>query len=189
MRYHMHRIEGPRLWRRDESLRPLRHDDFSLGCPFERRRINATEFTAPPLTSGSLRGAISEPVLPHHRTHEFWRRLRKRIGTKQRQYVRSTVEKLFFRSNHERILAPRSERGEPQVPFEPRLIRSVNSRRFLQILWLCGEKIDDPVRAVIRTLKFNLVPRPCHPPEKSIRVCNSKRVQRCHRRGRQWQSW
>ena len=98
----------------------------------------------PPISRLALRPHVREPVLINYRAHFSRRRASKRIARKQRQHVRLIFQQALLRPNHETRSLPRSQRRKPQIPFKPRLIRRINSRRLINRLRLVAKRIRDP---------------------------------------------
>src|SRR5215471_12372354 len=83
------------------------------------------------------------------------------------------------------VFAPRSQRGEPQVPIGAGLIRSVDSGPLVQFLWLITKMIRFPVLAVVGALEFDLIPAACHHGKQPVAICNPKWLHRLDGRRRQ----
>src|SRR5260370_40106146 len=114
----------------------------------------------------------------------MWRLLRKRIAGKQCQYILVVREQKHFRVGHDRILAPRPQRGEPQVPIKARLIWRIDSGRLIQFLWLVAKRICDPGLSVCGALEFNFISSARHHPEESVTICDPERFKCAYRRSR-----
>src|ERR1700693_179656 len=128
---------------------PFDGDDAAVGIVAERRRVVAQQLAPPPqalLTFFLRRGG---PILPEQNAY-LARRLRKRIAGEQRQHVRATCQEALFGARDDGIGAPVTERGEPQIPIETRLIGGVDARSLVGILRLEAKLVRHPGFAVIR---------------------------------------
>ena len=68
-------------------------------------------------------------------------------------------------------MLPVSERGEPEIPVEARLVGGVDAGAGVEVLRLVEEAIGGPVFAVVGALEFDLVTMRCHDGEEAVLVC------------------
>src|SRR6516162_6809622 len=161
---------APVSGRRKRPLGPLGNHDLPVVGPQESRRVQ-TAILAPPPGAGPFPGGpVGKPVLPHHRSYLLRRGRRKRIETEKGQHIFVAEQQLLLGAHHKRIFPPPSERSEPQIPLEARLVGSVDSRGLVDRLRLVAKRIGRPALPVVRTLKFNLITRPGHAPEQAVGV-------------------
>src|SRR5271156_2674478 len=170
------------------ACRQIKHHDLAVRFVLQRRRVLAYFLAPPPISRLAFRPHVREPVLILDRARLSRRRAREWIARKQRQHVRLIFQQTFFRPHHKARLLPRSQRREPQIPLEPRLIRRVNSRRFINCLRLVTKRVRDPRFSVQRALKFDLITLVRHHRKKPIRIRDAKRFERLHRLRGQRQS-
>src|SRR5260370_6582809 len=107
----------------------------------------------------------------------MWRLLRKRIAGKQCQYILVVREQKHFRVGHDRILAPRPQRGEPQVPIKARLIWRIDSGWLIQFLRLVAKRVCDTELSVCRALEINVISAARHYRARSVTIGDPERVQ------------
>src|SRR5690348_7163855 len=81
---------------------------------------------SPPCARAALRVEIGEPVLPPHRAHQAWRAGSKWVASEQSQHARTVLEQTLLREHHPARLLPWTERGEPEIPVEARLVWRVD---------------------------------------------------------------
>src|ERR1700674_5415375 len=129
-------------------LGPLDHPDRSVRFSLQRGCIQPQQLPTPPHPVRTFLCHCREPVLPEHRADLSRRLLRKRIASKKGQHILVTGKEPQLRVRHDRILAPGTQGCEPQVPIEPRLIRRVDSRWFIQILRLVAKWVSLPALAI-----------------------------------------
>src|SRR5260370_11663419 len=115
----------------------------------------------------------------------MWRLLRKRIAGKECQYILVVREQKHFRVGHDRILAPRPQRSEPQVPIKARLIWRIDSGRLIQFLWLVVKRVRDPGLSVCGALEFNFISSARHYREQSLTIGDPERLKCAHPPSRQ----
>src|SRR5260370_12888302 len=108
------------------------------------------------------------------------RPLWKRICRKKGEHVWIIRKQPPLRPQNKRIVAPGSQRGEPQVPIESWLIRRVNAGRLVQILWLVTKRIRNPRLAVFGALKFAFLSGPRPYPHEPINSNESEWVEDRH---------
>src|SRR5271154_2052596 len=152
--------------------RHLNDDDSAIGFALQQGSVESQELTPPPIPSGAFFRHAGEPILPQHGSDLLRRLLREGIAGKKSQHIFVFVarEQPYLGVGDDRILAPRTQRGEPQVPVETRLIRSVDSGRRLYLLRLIAKGIWRPVLTILRTLKFNLVASARHYREQAVLI-------------------
>src|SRR6266404_4620973 len=150
------------LFSRLRGRRPLQHDHSSVRFALQRGSVQAELLLSPPRASRTFFVWRREPVLPYHSSYLMRRSVRERIPRKKQQHVGITAQQTLFRTHDDGLLPPGAQRRKPQVPIEPRLIRSVNPWRFARILRLVAEEINQPVLSVVRALKFDFVAPACH---------------------------
>src|SRR5260370_41686076 len=109
---------------------------------------------------------------------------RKRIAGKECQYILVVREQEHFRIGHDRILAPRPQGSEPQVPIKARLIWRIDSGRLIQFLWLVVKRIRVPSLAVCAALEFNFISSPRHYREESVTIGDPEQLKCPRRRSR-----
>src|SRR5450631_2808903 len=117
---------------------------------------------------------IREPVLPQNSSNLFGRLSGKRIGGEQGKNVWFAIENAALRLDHERVFAPITERCEPEIPFESRLIRNKYTLRNMGILRLISKGESNPHLTVMRPLEFNFVTTSRHHHKQAVFVCNPK---------------
>src|SRR4029077_13758324 len=128
-----------------------------------------------------------KPVLPEQNA-DLARRLWKRIAGEERQHVGGTCQEALFGARDDGIGAPVTERGEPQIPIETRLVGGVDARSLVGILRLEAKLVSHPGFAVIRALELNFIATAGHYREEAVAVGNAKRLQRGNRPWRKWRS-
>src|SRR5229473_3962845 len=163
--------------------RPLDNFDVSIRSSLQRGRIQAQQLPPPPHPGGAFFRHCREPVLPEHRADLMWRLLRKRITGKECEYILVVREQEHFRVGHNRILAPRPQRSEPQFPIKARLIWRIDSGWLIQLLWLVAKRICDPSLSVCGALEFNFISSARHYREESVTIGDPERFKCAHRRG------
>src|SRR5258707_6834616 len=112
----------------------------------------------------------------------MWRLPRERITGKECQYILVVREQAHFGVGHDRILAPRPQRSEPQVPIKARLIWRIDSGWLIQFLWLIAKRICDPSLSVCGALELNFISSARHYREESVTIGNSEWFQCSNRR-------
>src|SRR5271156_5573784 len=163
------------------ACRQIKHHDLAVRFALQRRRVLAYFLAPPPISRLAFRPHVREPILIIDRAHLARRRAREWIARKQRQHVRLIFQQTFLRPHHKARLLPRSQRRKPQIPFEARLVRRVNSRRLINRLRLVTKRGSEPRFFVQPALQFDLVTLLRHHRKQSIGICNAKRFQRPHR--------
>src|SRR5580700_5134479 len=141
----------------------------------------------PPEACLAFFGRGREPVLPENRAHLMRRLLPKRIPREKRKHIRVGRKQSYLGVNYDGILAPGSERSEPQVPIKTWLIGRVNARRLARVLRFIAKRIWLPVLSVLRSLELDLVATASHDGKKAISIGDAKRFQRLDRRSWQFQ--
>src|SRR4051812_34241199 len=106
----------PKLWDRIHFYR-------SVGRTSRHWAKESQLLPAPPCTGFSFGVDIGEPVLPEHRAYHRRGTSFERIAPEQSQHARASLEQSLLGEHNPRRVLPRRQRGEPQVPVEPRLIR------------------------------------------------------------------
>src|SRR5580704_7905501 len=160
---------------------PLDHRDgpvrFSLQCGC----IQSQQLSTPPHPRRAFFGHCREPVLPEYRADLSRWFLRKRIAGKECQHILVIGKEPELRVRHNRILAPGTQRREPKVPIEPRLIRRVDPGRFIHVLRLEAKRVSHPVLAIWRTLEFDLVSAARHHREEPVLISYPEWLKRGYR--------
>src|SRR5580692_8749400 len=163
-------------------FRQIKHHDLAVRFALQRRRELLQFLAPPPISRLAFRAHIGKPILILDRAHLSRGRARKWITRKQRQHIRLIFQQPLFCPDHKSRLLPRSQRREPQIPFEARLIGRVNSRRFINRLRLVTKRIRDPRFSIQRALKLDLVTLVRHHREEPVGIRDPKRLERLHRR-------
>src|SRR4029078_625400 len=86
--------------------------------------------------------------LPPDSSHQRWRFALKRTISEQSQHRRTSLEQPPLREHDPRRFLPRSERREPEIPLESRLIGRIDPRPFAHILRLVPKSIRHPRHAL-----------------------------------------
>src|SRR5207245_9113122 len=133
------------LRRQGDGLDPL-GSELQGGC------VETALLPPPPRRSPALLLGRGEPVRPLHDGDLGGRLPVEWIAREEAQNLRRAGEQTQLGVDDPRVLAPLAERGEPEVPFEPRLVWRVDAGRLHRILWLVAERVRRPVRAVAGTL-------------------------------------
>src|SRR5256885_86461 len=123
-------------------------------------------------------------VWTHHTTNLPRRSVREGIPRKKQQHLRIAPKQALLRAHHDRLLSPRTQRREPQIPIEPRLIRSVNARRLRGVLRFESKWVSEPVLSIVRALEVDFIAAARHHRKQPIAVRDAKRLQHRHGHGR-----
>src|ERR1035438_1062812 len=166
-----------------EFVRPFDYAELSIWQSCEHRRVEPHQIAFPPVSRATLFLHRRKPVLPQNRPDIAWRRLRKWISLKQGKYIRIVFQETLFCQGNKIVLLPIPERSEPKIPFEPRLVRSIDAGSFVECLRLVPKNIGSPALPIVRALELNLVPAAGHYGEQSISVGDAKWLQCYDRSG------
>lgn len=171
------------VWRK--IIGKLDDGEAAVGAEFERGRVKAEIFAAPPVAGLAFFLSCGEPILPKHGANLLGRSIGKGIRGKQRKDIEIVCKKVALSAEDHGIVAPVAERCEPEIPIEARLVGSVNAGSFVEGLGLVGEGIGSPVDAVVRALKFDFVAAAGHDGEKAVTIGDAERIEK--RNGRSWE--
>ena len=100
--------------------------------------------------------------------------LRKRIARKESRHVRFAFEQPNFEVVDPRVFSRRSQRGEPHLPIEPRLMRRAPARRTHHIAWFPFEFVRQPIDPVRAAFDHDLFTIFRHYAEKPVAVRDPK---------------
>src|SRR4030081_2275383 len=92
---------------------------------------------------------------------------------------------MLFNLKDKNVFTPGTERSEPKIPVKARLVRSVNTRRPVQVLRFVTELVGCPGLAVARTLELDFIAVARHSREEPELIGDPKRLDRTHRQRRQ----
>ena len=120
----------------------------------------------------------TEPILPEHGADEAGWGVGEGIAGEEAEDVEIIFEEALLSLRNDGRLLPGGEGGEPEVPVEAWLVRSVDAWAGVHVLRLVEEGIGDPLLAVVGSLKLDLVSMRCHDGEETILVCDAKWLER-----------
>src|ERR1700730_17865635 len=130
--------------------RPLHDVKLPVRPTLERRSVQPDLLATPPKTLLAFLLPVGKPVLPEHRPNLLGRLSRERIACEESKDVRLGREKSPLDLKDKGVVAPGTQRSEPQVPVKTGLVGRVDSWRRVQILRLVAERIGCPGLAVAR---------------------------------------
>src|SRR5207245_9249096 len=159
------------LRRQGDGLDPL-GSELQGGC------VETPLLPPPPRRSPALLLGLGEPVLPLHGADVGGRLPVEGIAREEAEDLRRAGEQTQLGVDDPWVLAPLAERGEPEVPFEPRLVWRVDAGRLHRILRLVAERVRRPVRAVAGALELELEAVVRHHREETIAVRDAQGLQR-----------
>src|SRR5438874_729174 len=128
-------------WLQGGSASPASHLPTYKGGrrPGEGRRVVADQLPPPPCAGASPLFARGEPIPPLHGAHGGGRCVGERIRREEPQHRRLVFQQPRLGVEHPAVALPRAEGGEPEIPFEARLVRSVDAGRLARVLRLIAE--------------------------------------------------
>src|SRR5271156_3478274 len=121
--------------------RPLDDSDLPVRLERKDRRIQTQQLAPPPVAGLPLLPHRREPVLPEHRADILGRSAGERVAPEERENIPAVGEQPLLSKRDKGVLLPVAQRGEPQVPVEPRLIRRIDTRSLIEGLRLIPEGV------------------------------------------------
>ncbi len=118
-----------------------------------------------------------EPIAIKSRADEPRRGLRKRISGQESRDLRFSLEQTNHELNEPGIFSGRSERGEPHLPVEPRLVRRAPTRRTHYISRFPFEFVRQPLDPIGAAFDHNFAAILRHHAKKAVPVHDPKRSQ------------